>query len=285
MRFLFALSLLLSGCFLASAQLALCGESVDFGIIREADGMKTATAYVKNVSESPVFLLKVKPTCGCTAADFPRESILPGDSACITLTYNPLRRPGRFDKEVKVFPSDGEMIRIPIHGTVIASESTLNQLYPDKAGPLQSPYYRIDISEVNPANEWTAGNYFHKDNFIIFDLAVGGNFTGIHNANEITALNDANGQEASMYINYVKIYQKGVGNESFYSAVPGDQEKGSGLEDAFAEEIEGSAVEVFNLGGVKVLQRDSADDNILDTLPEGIYIVKSGNKTKKIIKR
>lgn len=151
--------------------------------------------------------------------------------------------------------------------------------------PLQTPYYRIDISEVNPSNEWTAGNYFHKDNFIIFDLAVGGNFTGIHNANEITALNDANGQEASMYINYVKIYQKGVGNESFYSAVPGDQEKGSGLEDAFAEEIEGSAVEVFNLGGVKVLQRDSADDNILDTLPEGIYIVKSGNKTKKIIKR
>lgn len=137
MRFLFALSLLLSGCFLASAQLALCGESVNFGIIREADGMKTATAYVKNVSESPVFLLKVKPTCGCTAADFPRESILPGDSACITLTYNPLRRPGRFNKEVKVFPSDGEMIRIPIHGTVIASESTLNQLYPDKAGPLR----------------------------------------------------------------------------------------------------------------------------------------------------
>lgn len=149
--------------------------------------------------------------------------------------------------------------------------------------PLQTPYYRIDISEVNPSNEWTAGNYFHKDNFIIFDLAVGGNFTGIHNANEITALNDANGQEASMYINYVKIYQKGVSNENFFSAVPGDTEKGSAVETTIAE-FNGDT-EVFNLGGVLMAKGASAVESLLERLPAGVYIVKQGNKARKMIKK
>lgn len=81
--------------------------------------------------------------------------------------------------------------------------------YPDRA-----PYYTIDISKVDPAEELCAGNFFHKENFIIFNLAVGGHFPGIYNADGITALNDANGNSASMYINYVKVYQKGVDSES-----------------------------------------------------------------------
>lgn len=90
--------------------------------------------------------------------------------------------------------------------------------YPD-----QEPYYRIDISRVDMSDETCAGNYFHKDNFIIFNLAVGGNFPGIWDANGITALNNENGNEASMYVNYVKIYQKGADNENFFAATEGDK--------------------------------------------------------------
>ncbi|MCC8153750.1 MAG: hypothetical protein LIP01_05755 [Tannerellaceae bacterium] len=39
--------------------------------------------------------------------------------------------------------------------------------------------------------------------FILFNLAVGGSFTGITNVNDITALKD--GEKASMYIDWVKI--------------------------------------------------------------------------------
>ena len=55
--------------------------------------------------------------------------------------------------------------------------------YPD-----QQPYYKIDVSKVDTSDETCAGNYFHKDNFIIFNLAVGGAFPGIWDANGITAL-------------------------------------------------------------------------------------------------
>lgn len=146
--------------------------------------------------------------------------------------------------------------------------------------PRQNAYFKMDISEVNPANSWAAGNYFHKDNFIIFDLAVGGDFTGIHDPSKITALNDDNGQEASMYINYVKIYQKGLDNEALNIAIDGDIDT-TGIGSALAETSE-EGVEVFNLGGIRVAAAASAE-SLEGRLQPGVYVLKSGRKTQKII--
>lgn len=49
--------------------------------------------------------------------------------------------------------------------------------------------------------------YFHKPYFLIFNLAVGGDFTGITNPDDITALPQA-GSEAQMLVDYVRVYQK-----------------------------------------------------------------------------
>ena len=106
--------------------------------------------------------------------------------------------------------------------TCIWDENTIKMYVDLDKTPKQNPYFKMDIPQDDPDNEWSAGNYFHKDNFILFNLAVGGNFTGIHEAENITALNDENGQEASYYINYVKIYQKGLDNENQSFADAGD---------------------------------------------------------------
>lgn len=70
------------------------------------------------------------------------------------------------------------------------------------------PYFTIDISEVNPDDPTVPGNYLQVPYFVILNLAVGGNFPGIYNADGITALNEDNGYKASMWIDYVRIYQK-----------------------------------------------------------------------------
>lgn len=49
--------------------------------------------------------------------------------------------------------------------------------------------------------------YFHKHYFLIFNLAVGGDFTGITNPADITALPQA-GSKAQMLVDYVRVYQK-----------------------------------------------------------------------------
>lgn len=50
------------------------------------------------------------------------------------------------------------------------------------------------------------GYYFQKPFFFIFNLAVGGNYTGIYNAGGITAMPNA-GDEAKMYVDWVRVYQ------------------------------------------------------------------------------
>ena len=42
----------------------------------------------------------------------------------------------------------------------------------------------------------------------------------------ITALNNGNGNQASMYVNYVKVYQKGTADESLNTLSPGDSQGG-----------------------------------------------------------
>ena len=133
----FLLSLLGAlGCICASAQFVSLSDTVSFGLIREADGPVTKRVYVKNVSDSEASILSVRPTCGCTAADFLRSPVAPGDSAWIELTYNPARRPGSFEQAVKVIPVQGEGFKIPITGTVLATAETIETMYPVSAGNL-----------------------------------------------------------------------------------------------------------------------------------------------------
>lgn len=83
--------------------------------------------------------------------------------------------------------------------------------------PSASPYYQMTIPLSTALD--APGTYFHKPNFILLNLAVGGNFPSIWNADGITAL--ANGPR-SMYVDYVRIYQKGDAGEFFYAATPSD---------------------------------------------------------------
>jgi beta-glucanase (GH16 family) len=68
--------------------------------------------------------------------------------------------------------------------------------------PENAPYYVIDIS-VNELKE-----YFHKEFFILFNLAIGGNFSRIYDIKQVSALHAQNDYTANMYIDFVKVYDK-----------------------------------------------------------------------------
>lgn len=87
--------------------------------------------------------------------------------------------------------------------TLIWDEQSIAMYLDRDKSPSVEPYYKMDIVDTN--GDWAVGNYFHHDFFIVYDLAVGGNFTGIHNTAGITALADG---PASMYIDFVRVYQK-----------------------------------------------------------------------------
>ena len=81
------------------------------------------------------------------------------------------------------------------------------------------PYFQQTL-EPNDDPNYNRQEVFGKPNFLIANLAVGGNFPGIYSVNQITAL--ANGPR-SMYIDWIRIYQRGDANESFSCPTPSDE--------------------------------------------------------------
>lgn len=87
--------------------------------------------------------------------------------------------------------------------TLIWDEKEIKMYLDLDKHPNAEPYFNMNISDTS--SDSSAGRYFHKDFFIIFNLAVGGNFPQIWDINEVTALKDG---DAKMYVDFVKVYQK-----------------------------------------------------------------------------
>ena len=97
--------LVLSFMMIAAVCLAMAQPKIEFekkthefGDIREEGGKVTARFTFKNVGDSALILTKVKPGCGCTAANYTKEAIAPGQTGYIDATYDPWGRPGQFNK-------------------------------------------------------------------------------------------------------------------------------------------------------------------------------------------
>lgn len=74
--------------------------TVDLGQI-EHNVPANATFELTNDGDEPLILTNVRPTCGCTVADYPRTPIQPGQTVEITASYN-AKNMGRFRKTVAV---------------------------------------------------------------------------------------------------------------------------------------------------------------------------------------
>lgn len=86
-------------------------------------------------------------------------------------------------------------------------------IYPDA-----KPYFSTKL-EPNDNADYNRQLIWSRPNFIIFNLAIGGNFPGIWDINGVTAL--AAGPR-KMYVDYLRIYQRGDAGETFQSAVPSE---------------------------------------------------------------
>ena len=107
----------------------------NFGTILETDGRVSHTFTGENVGDTPLVILDVVTTCGCTAPTFSKQPILPGGKTSITVTYDPANRPGAFDKELWVYSSEGKRVAtLRVRGNVTPRPKSIEELYPVDAG-------------------------------------------------------------------------------------------------------------------------------------------------------
>ncbi|GGH66747.1 DUF1573 domain-containing protein [Phaeocystidibacter marisrubri] len=101
---LVSLSLLIGAPFYSSSDSAASfkweSTTVDLGEIPHNIPAEIQFEFT-NDGEEPLIISNVRPSCGCTVADFPRTPIAPGESALIKAEYN-AKSLGQFQKSITV---------------------------------------------------------------------------------------------------------------------------------------------------------------------------------------
>lgn len=92
----------------------------NFGNVREEGGPVSCEFEFENTGKGNLVIINATAECGCTMPDFPKQPVAPGKTGKIKVTYNPLGRPGGFDKVVTV-KTNGKpgKVSLKVRGTVI----------------------------------------------------------------------------------------------------------------------------------------------------------------------
>lgn len=93
-------------------------ESIDLGEIPQ-NKPKDVNFEFKNTGKTSVVIISVKASCGCTATDYTKTPVQPGETATIKATYNAAAK-GAFSKTVTVTTSVDDTPKVlSFKGTVI----------------------------------------------------------------------------------------------------------------------------------------------------------------------
>lgn len=148
-KILFFAALSLSAYAAAQPKAVFPEPKHNFGAFREEGGLARHDFPIVNGGDSPLSILSARATCGCTTPEYPHNPILPGDTAYISVAYDPAGRPGRFNKSVMIEtngqPGKG---RLDISGVVIGRDSSIKKRYPADLGPVRLQRSSLALGDV-----------------------------------------------------------------------------------------------------------------------------------------
>lgn len=92
-------------------------ETVDYGTIEQGSDPYRMFAFTNDGTE-PLIISNARGSCGCTIPTYPKEPIMPGETAEIKVRYD-TNRVGPFTKRVTLTTNEGENTRtLTIKGVV-----------------------------------------------------------------------------------------------------------------------------------------------------------------------
>lgn len=159
---------LLFFCFLCStclfAQVAkplqFRDEIFDFGIIKEQGGPVNHEFAFTNNSNRLIKILTVQATCGCTTPDWSKDAIAPGKTGFIQASYNPIGRPGYFNKSLTVTTDfDVNPIILQIKGQVAVEDETKNIQFQAANGNWKLKSGSFNLGKVYLKDEFTVRDF------------------------------------------------------------------------------------------------------------------------------
>lgn len=102
----------------------------DFGKFKEEAGPQKFNFEVINTGNSPLVIQNIVASCGCTTPEWTKSPIAPNGKGVITAIYDPVNRPGTFEKNLTVYTnSKPEVVVLVIKGEVTPHEKTVEELF------------------------------------------------------------------------------------------------------------------------------------------------------------
>jgi hypothetical protein len=128
---LLTISLIMLGSLaIAQPRLQFLNKEHDFGVFKEEDGRQTFNFILTNTGDSALVITNVVPSCGCTTPEWTKSPIPPKGQGKVTAIYDPVGRPGVFNKTLTV-QSNAEpaLVVLVIKGEVKPREKTIEELF------------------------------------------------------------------------------------------------------------------------------------------------------------
>ena len=152
-RFLLLSSLLLSMLSASSqymqTKIQISPTEYNFGVFKEEAGRQTFDFIVTNTGKSPLIIQNVVASCGCTTPEWTRMPIPPGGKGKVTAIYDPVNRPGAFNKTLTVYSNATPKTNVlTIKGEVTPREKTVEDLFTFPAGPIRFESNQIAFMNV-----------------------------------------------------------------------------------------------------------------------------------------
>jgi hypothetical protein len=108
MKYLLTLiTFFISAAAFSQAHMKFDSTQIDLGTFQQGEKAETIIEFV-NDGDQPLIIQNIKTSCSCTATNWPKEPIQPGDSSSITVVFNTKGKKGRYAKGVNIFTNAGE---------------------------------------------------------------------------------------------------------------------------------------------------------------------------------
>jgi hypothetical protein len=137
-------------------------EKIHFGTVTDGDQVKVVyTIY--NTGEKPLYVYDAKGSCGCTVPEYPRNPILPGESATITAMFDTKGKSGEQLKRVTITANtEPAQTYLSLEGYVVKKrkvtevklterikpeiDENLVRIYPNPASDFLKIEYQSDVT-------------------------------------------------------------------------------------------------------------------------------------------
>jgi hypothetical protein len=145
------MAFLASGTLMAQKKAVIKFDKIehDFGTIKEEGGKVKCKFIFTNMGNDTLKIVSVKPSCGCTTAEWTKTPVLPKMTGYVAAEYDPKQRPGIFSKGIAVVTNDPaqQNINLILKGDVLPKAKSYLDVYPVVVGHL-----RMESSQFNFGN-------------------------------------------------------------------------------------------------------------------------------------